>query len=375
MKDRRFFVLLIVALLVVGASVVITIAGGLPYTEPESEPTQAVSQSPVALPTEDTQIVQTPDINADIEVAPNHASLIDQSEGELCIQVIDVKHGDAILVISPAGRTMLIDTGEGDQRKALKTALDKAGIERIDILQLTHPHSDHIGNAPWVLRNYPVGEVHMIDKAHTTKTYEELLDALEETSVPITKIEPGVSFDFDGVHCEYIGPLNTNYRSMNNCSAVMRMTYGEKSFLFMGDMEVIAERDLVSKLGESLNVDFLKVGHHATNSTEDAFAEIASPEVSIISSKPLKSYTSPEQKQAVVDRLANQGSLVYITGSYGTITVTCDGTSLKTQYAHEPDSVDMEMTIPTPSPAFLIETEPLSKHPRTSGVLDATPAA
>lgn len=354
MKRIKIISILVIALFLVGFGFVLARELGTVGT------TNGTSPPPIELPTTDNQQVPDRDTQSDIEVIPPPTTPLVQLGGGIVVQTIDVNHGDAILVVGETGKVMLIDTGEAENRNMLKAALEEAGVERIDILQLTHPHSDHIGSAAWVLRNYPVGEVHMINKEHNTSIYEGLLDALEEVSAPVKMIEPGYAFDFDGTKCEYIGPLRTNYRGLNNCSAIMRMEYGEKKLLFTGDLEFDGEDDLLSKYGDALDADFFKVGHHATNSTKEAFANAITPEVSVVSSKKLKYYTHPERKQAILDMLAGMGSQVYMTGSHGTITVFCDGSSFKVSTSREPDDVDMERDFPAPSEIIPIETEPLS---------------
>lgn len=355
-RQRRLTALLVLALLVLALSIL--------TQEDQYHSQGSASPGPsdrVVLPTKDNQVVPEHTKLDEIEVAPDPTTPLTQLRDGITVQMIDVRHGDAILVVGQTGKVMLIDTGEAENRKMLKTALDAAGVERIDILQLTHPHSDHIGNAAWILRNYPVEEVHMINKEHTTSIYTELLDALEEVSVPVKEIKPEFAFEFDGTKCEYIGPLRTTYSGLNNCSAIMRMVYGEKTFLFTGDLEFEGEDELIARYGEALKADYFKVGHHATNSTKEQFARMVNPEISAVSSKPLKYYTKPERKQAILDMLAGMGSQVYMTGSHGNITVFCDGKKFRVNTQREADDVDMEKEFSAPSPLIDIETEPLSR--------------
>lgn len=326
--------------------------------------TQA-SESPTGanMPTLETHAIPSTDPNADIIATPSPQADTTPQDGELLVRALNVRHGDATLVVTPDGKTMLIDTGDASESKLFKKGLVDAGVERIDILLLTHPHTDHIGNASWVLKNYPVGEVHMIDKEHTTQVYTKLLDTLEETGVPVKLASPGVRFDLSGsTSCEYLAPLHLKHRGLNNDSAVLKMTFGQTTFLFTGDLEVDGETELLEEYtNNELKADYLKVGHHATSSTQEAFAKAVSPTVATISSLPLKSYASPEKKQAIIDRLRSLGCEVYTTGENGTISVYSDGAKLRTEQPAIYDGIeqDKQLKTETPTPVGELATDPL----------------
>ena len=250
---------------------------------------------------------------------------------ELSVRVVDVGHGDFILVQSQ-GKTMVIDTGEDSARKAVKATLSDLDIQRIDVMVLTHPHSDHIGNASYLLDHVAVDTVYMTGREHTTKLYRTLLDTLtEHTEVTVKEIKAGERFSFGGADCLFLGPLALDYEDINDTSAVMMLFYGNMRLLFPGDAEERAERDYVNYYGDDLRADFLKIGHHANDSTTQVFAQRVQPNYAAVSMKPLEEYGDKERakKSAIFQRLEEAyGTEVYRTDRDGDIVVRTDGLKL-----------------------------------------------
>ena len=301
------------------------ILAGCTQPPPAASPAQtpAISSQPTSAP-ESPAPVESPVPAESPSPSPESAKL-----APLTVRTVDVKHGDCILLLGANGEVMVIDTGEDNVRPLVREALDKAGITRIDILLLTHPHTDHIGNAAWIIGNYPIGEVHMAEVTNNTKAFEKVLDALEKANANVLPAKAGYSFTFAGAKCEYIGPVKDNYKNLNNSSAVMRMTYGDCVFLFAADMELEAEADLLAARGaEALKADFLKVGHHSEGSTSQAFAEAVRPQVAVVSMKSIQAYSKPQGKLAVHERLRKLGAALYRTDVNGDIDVICDGQTL-----------------------------------------------
>jgi competence protein ComEC len=250
---------------------------------------------------------------------------------ELSVRVVNVGHGDFILVQNQ-GKTMVIDTGEDTARKAVTSTLSELNIQRIDVMILTHPHSDHIGNASYLLDHLEVGTVYMTGREHTTKLYRTLVETLEEhTEVAVKEIKAGERFSFGESECLFLGPLALDYDDINDTSAVMILFYGNMRLLFTGDAEERAERDYISYYGDELQADFLKIGHHANNSTTQAFAERVRPAYAAASIKPLEEYGDKERakKNAIFQRLEEQyATKVYRTDRDGDILIRTDGLEL-----------------------------------------------
>lgn len=245
----------------------------------------------------------------------------------LVFRTINVDHGD-FLILEQGDQVMVIDAGDSSQKKAVKQALETYGVEKIDILVLTHPHSDHIGNATYLIENYPIDTVYLTEREHTTKLYDAMLDALLDSSATVKRAQPGVRFSFGNAQCEFIGPLDVEAEDINNSSAVLRIAHGQNTFLLTGDLEETGEPDYIRQYGSQLQADVLKLGHHATDSTTDAFYDLVSPSIAVVSMKPLSEYKNQEPKLTLFSRIEQSGAQLYRTDQNGDISIASDGVSL-----------------------------------------------
>jgi len=245
---------------------------------------------------------------------------------ELAVHFLDVGQGDAILVRTPAGRHLLVDTGPDPERLLAK--LGQLGIGRLEVLVLTHPHHDHIGAAAAVLMRLPVDVVYQSGRIHTSRTYEKLLETLEplvegqRTRLLVARAGDRIEIDPE-LRVEILHPPDDDpRRSLNDSSVVLRLSYGQVAFLLMGDAEAEAEEEILAS-GAEVAAQVLKVGHHGSRSSSTvAFLTRVGPEVAVImcGSNP---YGHPHDE--VMDRLAQLGAAVYVTVHSGTVTVRSDG--------------------------------------------------
>lgn len=252
------------------------------------------------------------------------------STGELSgqtaeIHFIDVGQGDSILIRSD-GADILIDAGENDQGDTVNAYLDQAGVEELDLVIGTHPHSDHIGGLDVVLSEHSAKQVVLPElpdsMVPTTRTFEDLLYALGAQELEITPAVPGDCYTFGNGTLEILGPV-ADYDDLNNYSVVCQFTYGDFSCLLTGDMETKAEKDLLAS-GADVSADVLKLGHHGSStSTGMDFLEEVNPSACIIEVGEGNSYNHPHAE--VIERVEEYGCTVYRTDLNGSILIETDG--------------------------------------------------
>ncbi|MDO4732905.1 MAG: ComEC/Rec2 family competence protein [Bacillota bacterium] len=246
-------------------------------------------------------------------------------QGDLVVSFIDVGQGDSILV-EQGSSTMLIDCGTAQSAEQIIEFLESRSVQSLDHLVLTHPHEDHIGGAVAVVERFPVVQVHMPNKPHTTATYGNTLETLAAQNIAISAAQAGGSFQLGEALVEILGPVEI-YSDLNNCSVVLRLSYGENSFLFTGDAEIQAEEDILRKRGK-LKADLLKVSHHGSNtSSSQAFLDTVLPRIAVISCSADNEYGHPHPE--TIKKLQDMGTSIFRTDLQGTILAVSDGKEIK----------------------------------------------
>ena len=228
--------------------------------------------------------------------APEGVNSVPLPEGTadepLQVYFLDGGQGDSELIRIPgeAGYfNMLIDTGEYEYADGLTDYLKDLGIERLDALVCTHPHTDHMGCMARIVQRFEIGAVYMPllpeDRTPTTTAYEKLLDAAEDKGLTINQLhEDAIIESPPGSQFQVMSPrVDADWEGANNYSAVIRLVYGQSSFLFTGDAEEESE-EIILEDGYLLRSDVLKCGHHGSStSTSDEFLEAVDPLYSVIS--------------------------------------------------------------------------------------------
>lgn len=243
-------------------------------------------------------------------------------EGELRVSFIDVGQGDSEFIELPNGETLLIDAGTNETGADVVSYISSLGYTSIDYVVGTHPHEDHIGGLDDVIRTFDVESVYMPKVTADTKTFEDVLDAVDEKGLTINTAKAGVTLvDGDGLSVKMLAPVLDEYDNTNDYSAVIRIVYDDTSFIFMGDAEQYAE-DLITG---DVDSDVLKVGHHGSStSTGEAFLERVSPSYAVISCGLGNSYGHPHTE--TIEKLG--GIPVFRTDEMGTIVATSDGSEI-----------------------------------------------
>jgi len=254
-----------------------------------------------------------------------------RAQEHVAVHFIDVGQGDAVL-ISAHGQFMLIDAGDRGNEDRVINYLRRHGVQRIDYLIATHPHSDHIGAlANGVIDAFPIGTILAPQLPEeitpTSRVYENFLAAVRravESGTVAEYAEVGRIIHLGNTQFTIFGPLQPDPRNLNNNSIVMRMDYGNTSALFTGDAERAAERDLANEFGRRLYVCLLHVGHHGSNtSSHDFFLRYVAPRYAVISVGLNNRHNHPRPEPMA--RLRNTGATIYRTDIHGDIVMLTDG--------------------------------------------------
>lgn len=250
------------------------------------------------------------------------------SDYPLSVHFIDVGQGDCIF-IKYDGCNILIDAGEKGNETAVTEYLEKLGVKTIDYVIPTHPHSDHIGGLPGVIEKFTVKNVIMTrfskENMPTTATYEKLLDAVSSSGANVIEATVGNTITCSDLSFTILSPIK-QYDDYNDMSIVIRLTYKDVSFLFTGDAESEAEKDILAS-GENVSANVLKVGHHGSStSTCDDFLEDVSPDYAVIMCGTDNEYGHPHKQ--TLDRLSALNIKVFRTDTDGTVFVGTDGKTL-----------------------------------------------
>ena len=261
-----------------------------------------------------------PDSAAPSATAPSATA---QTSANVTIKFIDVGQGEAILIALPE-KTILIDAGPTGSAPKIEQVLQELGRDKIDYLVATHPDEDHIGGMADVISSTQIGTIYAPNKTNNTATYRKFLTAIQNNNLQITLAEAGTIIDqTDSYKLEILWPKkDANFPETNDYSVIIKLTVGNKTFLFTGDAPTSAILD-----ANSGHIDVLKLSHHGsrTGTTEQLVRKL-SPTYAILSYALDNSYGHP--MQSVLNALRKHSVEVWGTGANGTITITCDGTNI-----------------------------------------------
>lgn len=250
--------------------------------------------------------------------------------GNASVHFIDVGQGDSVLIQSD-GKTVLIDAGENNKGDDVLSYLETLGIHSLDYVIGTHAHSDHIGGLDTVINSIEVKNVLLYDlpEKHipSTKTYIDLLKAIDNNNVNLISAKAGEEISLGDGKIEILGPVSEKYNDLNDFSIVCNFTFGEKTFLFMGDSEIAAEIDLIN-YSSNLSADVLKVGHHGSRySCCNEFLDAVNPSVAVISVGKSNSYNHPHDE--TINALTQRDVEILRTDFSGNIVISTNGKKLK----------------------------------------------
>jgi beta-lactamase superfamily II metal-dependent hydrolase len=276
----------------------------------------------------------------------------------LTVHFFDVGQGDAALVISPAGKTVLIDGGPPEAGAALARRLRTLVKGPLDLVILTHPHLDHLGGLPAAVR--AVGARRYMDPGfdHPSRAYRNLLELMGDEVGQVLTPEPdprrpealvqvglgeGVSLSILWPRVPQVPFLKRTRSDANSNSIIVRLTYGSTAMLLMGDAEQDTEERLLED-GRELSAALLKVAHHGgAYSSSAPFLQAVRPRYAVISCGKGNDYGHPSAK--TLARLRAVGAQVLRTDRQGEVTAVSDGTRLTVSASRG------AATAPPPAPA------------------------
>ncbi|MCB9731106.1 MAG: helix-hairpin-helix domain-containing protein [Deltaproteobacteria bacterium] len=246
----------------------------------------------------------------------------------LTVQVVDVGQGDGLIVLSPTGKSIMIDAGDRGKHAPMLRQLAEDGVTTLDLVVMSHPHADHIGGMQKVLEKVPTKAFVDPGFDYSSGIYADLLAHLEASGTKVLIARRGRRIDIGGgASLEVLWPVEPLLRGTrsdaNSNSVVLKLVYGTTSMLFTGDSEAPTENGLLDD-PESLHADVLKVAHHGSeHSTQDRFLAAVRPYIAVISCGEDNKFGHPAL--STLEKLERSGVQVLRTDLSGTITLVSDG--------------------------------------------------
>lgn len=245
-----------------------------------------------------------------------------ETENTLDITYLDVGQADSIL-IQNEGHSMLIDAGNNEDGPLLVQYFKEQNITKFDYLIATHPHEDHIGGMDDIINNFDIEKIYMPDITTTTKTFLDVLEAIEKKNMTYDVPNINQNFTLGNTLFQVIYTGNDK-KNLNNSSIILKATFKNTSYLFTGDATSEVEKKILNK---DIQATVLKVGHHGSKySTTTDFLNKVNPKYAIISVGKNNSYNHPNQ--VTINKLEKKNIEIHRTDQEGSIFLKSDGKTI-----------------------------------------------
>lgn len=256
---------------------------------------------------------------------------------QMTITFLDVGQGDAAVVELPSKKTLLIDAGDRNYKRdygklVVLPYLERRGIRKIDVLILSHPHNDHIGGAPYILRHLDVGQIWESDLIARSRVYREIHQLADSLKIPIITPAAGdIALLSDEIKLLFLHPsdrfLAQNQRNYNDASLVCKLRYNDVSVLFTGDAEKESEKYLCL-WNDELKSTILKVPHHGSNTSSTLpYINLIEPEIAVISVGANNKFKHPSL--STIERYNQAGATLYRTDINRAVQIRTKGKIVK----------------------------------------------
>ncbi len=258
----------------------------------------------------------------------------DHLEGDkfLTVFMIDIGQGDSFLILTPNGKSLIVDSGPPKSRGKLITFLRAQGITSLDAALFTHPDADHIGGAVQLIENFPIKQIFDNGHVHTSPQYEAMLSAIEKAQIPVHRIKVGDQITLDeGIVLDVLAPPETLFdgttRSDTNANTIVfRFQYGDISWYFSGDSEPETESFVLSQ-GKDIRSTIYKVAHHGSkHASQPQMLDALQPRIALISASKSNRYGHPTPE--LLARLESRNITILKTLDLGHVGLRTDGHKL-----------------------------------------------
>lgn len=254
----------------------------------------------------------------------NQSENVTETADRFTAEFLDVGQGDASLLLC-GGHAMLIDGGTADQSQKIYSILKQQSITHLDYIVCTHPHNDHAGGLSGALAFASCGEALAPVSGYDNAAFRTFQRVLQQKNIPLRVPSAGEKLPLGSAEITVLGPTDVeDAMDANNESLVLRVDYGETSFLFTGDAEQEEQQLLLWNEEKELHTTVLKAAHHgAANGASRAFLTAVNPEITVISCGAGNSYGHPHEE--TLELLKAAGSSLYRTDLQGSILCVSDG--------------------------------------------------